>query len=89
MIVHFDKAFLKSVQKINNQKLKNQVLQVIEELENAQTLSEVGSVKKLVGFKKYYRLRLGQYRLGLEKNDEATVTLITLAHRKDIYKVFP
>lgn len=61
---------------------------MILNLESANTLSEISGIKKLSGYKTYYRVRLGDYRVGFEKVGDA-IMLIILAHRKDIYGVFP
>jgi mRNA interferase RelE/StbE len=89
MIVEFDKSFEKSLDKINNRSLFLRIEHVILEFEKAQALSEITRIKKLVGFKNYYRIRIGEYRIGFEKIDEKTIRLIIFAHRKDIYKSFP
>jgi mRNA interferase RelE/StbE len=41
------------------------------------------------GFQKYYRIRIGEYRLGFEMIDAETILFILVSHRKDIYKYFP
>ena len=58
-------------------------------IEDADTLEHVNGVKKMLGFATYYRIRVGQYRVGLELIDTDTVRLIVVLHRKDIYKKFP
>ncbi len=40
------------------------------------------------GSEDYYRIRLGDYRLGL-RIEEGTVSFIRCLHRKDVYKYFP
>ena len=89
MIVEFDKSFLKSLDKIKDSKVFPKIKSIITEIEKAQSLNELKSVKKLIGFKNYYRIRLGKYRLGFEVIDSITVRLIIIAHRKDIYRIFP
>ncbi len=43
-------------------------------------------VKKLVGSKSTYRIRVGDYRIIYEINDGTlTVTVVRAAHRKDAY----
>jgi len=44
-------------------------------------------VKKLKGFEKEYRVRVGEYRIRYEINDEtSTVVVLHCKHRKDIYR---
>ena len=89
MIIEFDKSFEKSLDKIKNKSLFKKIEKIIIEFENARTLSELSNIKKLTGYKYYYRVRIGEYRLGFEKIAENTLRLIIVAHRKDIYKLFP
>ncbi len=89
MIVEFDKSFEKSIDKIKDKSVFPKIEKLIIDLENAQTIKEVKNIKKLSGFKTYYRIRLGVYRIGMEKITDSTLRLIIVAHRKDIYKNFP
>ena len=41
------------------------------------------------GFKNFYRIKSGDYRLGFELINNDTIYFIAFAHRKDIYKKFP
>lgn len=52
-------------------------------------MEELSNVKKLIGFSAFYRMKIGDYRLGFEKIDEQTIRFIIICHRKDIYKKFP
>ena len=53
-----------------------------------QKLADLPNVRKIKGYENYHRIRLGDYRIGVELRDEATVFYRVL-HRKDIYKYFP
>lgn len=88
MIVEFDESFYKSLKKIKDKNLLIKVQEIILGIESAISITDIPSCKKLVGFKSYYRIRIGDYRLGLESTNES-VKLITILHRKDIYKKFP
>jgi mRNA interferase RelE/StbE len=57
--------------------------------EAANSLSDVANVKKMQGFKTFYRIRIGDYRMGVELEDTSTLRFIVVLHRKDIYKKFP
>jgi mRNA interferase RelE/StbE len=89
MIVEFDKSFEKSLDKIKNKSIFLRIEKIILEFEKSKSLTDLPNIKKLTGFKNYYRLRIGEYRLGFEKIDENTLRFILIAHRKDIYKIFP
>lgn len=46
---------------------------------------DIASIK---GFKGYFRIRLGDYRIGFKKEKESVI-FMRVKHRKDIYKFFP
>ncbi len=58
-------------------------------LEKAGTVQEIPHIKKIEGYKSYYRIRMGDYRLGLEAISNKEVVLLRFLHRKDIYRYFP
>ena len=89
MIVEFDKSFEKSLNKIKDQSLFSKLEKIILNFEEAITLQELPNIKKLSGYKNYYRIRIGNYRLGFEKISENTIRFIIVSHRKDIYDQFP
>ena len=89
MLIEFDKSFSKSLDKISDSLVLAKIENVITELENTNVLSKVRNIKKLSGFRDYYRIKLGDYRLGIELIDPHTIRFIIVAHRKDIYRNFP
>jgi mRNA interferase RelE/StbE len=84
----FKKSFLKEVKKNTDKKLKDSIADVIEQVEAAENLSQVKNLKKLEGFDIYYRIRIGNYRVGLQIKDNLAY-FIMFDHRKDIYRNFP
>ncbi|CAD5293478.1 MULTISPECIES: type II toxin-antitoxin system RelE/ParE family toxin [unclassified Imperialibacter] len=89
MIIEFDKSFAKSLDKTKNRSLYHKIEKLISELEKSDSVLDLPNIKKLTGFKNYYRARIGEYRIGFEKINETTFRFIIVAHRKDIYKLFP
>jgi mRNA interferase RelE/StbE len=88
MIIKIDKAFKKDTNKIKDSLLLSKIADCIEEIEYADNILLIKNLKKLKGINKFYRIRLGEYRLGLQIVNE-TVEFIRCLHRKDIYKYFP
>jgi mRNA interferase RelE/StbE len=86
--VSFKQSFLRDLKQIKDKALLQRVQEVIEELEAADSLREVNRVVKIKGSDFYYRLRVGDYRVGLSVNDD-DVTFVRFMHRKDIYRYFP
>ena len=89
MIVEFDKSFEKSLDKLKDKSLYPKIEKVISILEKTNSLIELASIKKLSGYKVYYRYRLGDYRIGIEQISKNTIRLIVIAHRKEVYDLFP
>ncbi len=84
----FLKSFLKDIQKIKDPKLARKVEQLILEIKAADALDDLSNVKKMKGYSIAYRIRVGDYRMGLYKETEV-VEFARFLKRSDIYKVFP
>jgi mRNA interferase RelE/StbE len=80
--------FYKDLDKIDDKKLASKIIQIIEDIENAGTLSDIKNLKKMQGFTICYRIKIGEYIIGLYIENNI-VELARLVHRKDIYKLFP
>lgn len=88
MITVFKNDFTKSLSKLKDRKLKQDLVRIIDEIEAAENITQIRNLKKLVGYSNFYRIRIGDYRVGL-KIENQTVVFAAFAHRKDIYKQFP
>ena len=88
MKVEFKRSFVKDLGRVRDKGLGERVRRAIERLEKAQALQEIEGIRKLRDGEGYYRVRIGDYRLGLWL-EEDTVTLVRFLHRKDIYRYFP
>jgi mRNA interferase RelE/StbE len=86
--VEFRESFLKDVRKIKDKSLLEKVRAVIKDIEAAESLDTIPNLKKLVGVKEYYRVRIGDYRFGL-KFEQNALTFIRFLNRKEIYRYFP
>ncbi len=88
MRAEFLDKFNRDLDKINLKNVKISIEKIILRVESAETLSQIPNVKKLSGYKSAYRIRLGDYRIGvfIEGN---VVIFARIVHRKEIYNVFP
>jgi mRNA interferase RelE/StbE len=84
----FRRSFAKDLKKIRRRALREDLQAVIEQIERATTLYDLPNVKHLTSDGPYYRIRIGDYRLGLIVEDD-TVTFVRFLHRRDIYRYFP
>jgi mRNA interferase RelE/StbE len=88
MKVDFKKTFLKEVKKLRNKNLKDDIASAIIQVESAENITQIKNLKKLAGYDIYYRIRVGDYRIGI-KVEREIVYFVIVEHRKDIYKSFP
>lgn len=88
MQVVFRDSFYKDLDKLSDKSIKKKLVTIIDRVEAAASLNEIPSLKKLQGFNQYYRIRVGDYRLGIYY-DKNKVEFVRLLLRKDIYKYFP
>jgi mRNA interferase RelE/StbE len=84
----FRKSFLRDLNKVGDAAVLRRVKAAIEDLEAAQSLADLANVKKMSGSEGYYRIRVGDYRLGLVLHADE-VEVVRCLHRRDIYRYFP
>jgi mRNA interferase RelE/StbE len=88
MRVEFKSSFTRDLKKIRGIRLKEKVRRVIELVERTDTLEEIANIRKLRGSDVYFRIRIGDYRIGIKLNGD-TVSFVRILHRRDIYRYFP
>lgn len=88
MNVEFRASFAKDLKNISNKDLLRRVRETIEEIELAHSLKDVSGLKKLKAAGSYYRIRVGEYRIGLILTG-GTLVFVRCLDRKEIYRYFP
>ena len=88
MKIELNQTFLSDIRKLRNPKLKNKIADFLEFLKKIDNISEISHFRKLSGHDTAYRIRLGDYRLGVYLIGD-TIVLSRFLHRKDIYNFFP
>ena len=88
MRVLYEKSFLKDLKKRKDRSLKKRVEEVISEVKKANDRNDLKTVEKLKGHDSAYKIRIGDYRMGLFIENEYII-FSRLLHRKEIYKKFP
>jgi mRNA interferase RelE/StbE len=84
--VRFKTPFLRDVKRLPSAVLRKRLAEVIERVEAAQTLHDLPHVKKLRTAGNY-RIRLGDYRIGVFLEGH-TLYLARLLHRREFYRHF-
>jgi mRNA interferase RelE/StbE len=85
----YKKTFLKDLAKLPptyRERIEKLVFEEISELDN---IFCVRDVKKMRGYRDYYRIRIGNYRIGCKVEAENRIVFYRVKSRDDIYKVFP
>lgn len=88
MRAEFSSRFLKDIANLPDLSVKSAVAEAIEAVEAAPNSQTLVHLKKLSGFKNAYRIRVGDFRIGLFITGEIA-EFVRVVNRKDIYKLFP
>jgi len=84
----FRESFLKDLRNIKNAKLLAKIGQAIENAEESNAPHQIRNFKKLKGSDSYFRIKIGEYRVGL-KMEQDTLIFVRFLSRKEIYRFFP
>lgn len=89
MRIEYSERFLKDLKQLKNTEVYLAIKRFcFEELPQHDALLSVNNVKKIQGYKDYYRIRIGDYRIGI-KSENDTLIIMRVMHRRDIYRLFP
>ena len=89
MRLSFRKSFERDLRRISNPVVLRRVRQAIEQVEAAEDLSRVRGARRLSGSGRFYRIRIGEYRMGMAVVEASEVEFVRVLHRRDIYRYFP
>jgi mRNA interferase RelE/StbE len=88
MTVTFRASFARDLETIRDARLLGRVEKVVRALENASSPAEIPQLKQLRGHTRLYRVRIGDWRMGLHI-DANQVDCVRVLHRREIYRYFP
>jgi mRNA interferase RelE/StbE len=84
----FRDSFDADLSAIRDAALLRRIGKIIEQVEAARTFQQIPNLKRLEASGKYYRIRVGDYRLGFVF-EQGVVTFVRCLDRKEIYRYFP
>ena len=84
----FRRSFVRDLKKVKDQTVRHRVRKMIEAVEAATDLQGIGDFKKLAGTQNCYRIRIGEYRLGVVIDEDA-VDFVRCLLRRYLYRYFP
>ncbi|MDI6779151.1 MAG: type II toxin-antitoxin system RelE/ParE family toxin [Bacteroidota bacterium] len=88
MDVRYKKAFIKDLEKIPDD-IKQAIQEIVFiKIPRLTKLADISGLKKIKGYKNYFRINVKDYRIGFKFFDEEVIFYRVL-HRKEIYRYFP
>jgi mRNA interferase RelE/StbE len=87
--VEYKKRFLKELSKLPEVVRPKAEKVAFEDL-ICENPFELGYLEQMKGYPGKYKIRIGEYRIGITINKQKTILVCNrIAHRKDIYRIFP
>ena len=88
MKVEYRASFVRDLRRVRNTSTKDRVKAIIDHLEASSTITNIPGATSLKAKRDHYRIRIGDYRLGVVIEGERAV-LVRFLHRREIYRSFP
>ena len=88
MQIKYEVRFEKDLKKIQDTSILKQLKKLITIIKKADATIHIPQIKKLKGHDTFYRIKIGNYRIGFEMDNEELI-LTRILHRKEIYRYFP
>lgn len=89
MEVLYREAFLKDLKQLKSSTSYQRIYYLaFTTLEAINTLEEISNIKAMRGYSGRYRIRIGDYRMGIEVNGDV-IEVMRVLHRREFYRYFP
>ena len=88
MNVEPTRLFWRDVRQLGSAQIRRRLDRVIQELIEADNITDVNGIRRMTASGGHYRIRIGGYRLGITVNGE-TAVLRRFLPRGEIYRWFP
>jgi len=87
--VQYREAFLKDLKQLKSSTSYERIYELaFTTLEAINTLEEISNIKAMRGSAGRYRIRIGDYRIGIEVNGDI-IEVLRVLHRREFYRYFP
>jgi len=87
--VEYTRRFLKELSKLPR-KIQVQAEKIVFEELFYTNPFDLGYLEHMTGYPNKYKIRIGKYRIGITLDKSQKLLICQrIAHRKDIYKIFP
>jgi mRNA interferase RelE/StbE len=88
MRVRYRPRFDRELRRTRNAAVRCRVESAIEDVKAASTVSEIPGIERMRARGRFYRIRVGKYRIGVEVEGDVAI-LVRFGHRSEIYSNFP
>ena len=88
MEIYLTRTFQKEVQSLSPP-LRVRVLAIIDRVTEAETLANLPNLKTMEGAQNYYRIRMGDYRIGIFRRADNVIEFQRVGTRGNFYNRFP
>lgn len=88
VLCRYKKTFLKDLARVHPDYRERIEALVFEKIPASENLFAGFDLRKIRGYQDYYRIRVGQYRIGCRIQD-GVLTFYRVKSREEIYSVFP
>ena len=88
MNIAVNRSFQKDVRRVKDSESLARLQDLMSQARRARDVRELRQIKKIKGEDNFYRIRVGDFRVGLVVEGD-TVTFVRFLHRRDIYRRFP
>ena len=89
MEVQYRQAFLKDLKQLKSSESYQRIYAIaFTTLENINLLEEIPDIKAMRSYTGRYRIRIGDYRIGIEVNGDI-IEVMRVLHRREFYRYFP
>jgi mRNA interferase RelE/StbE len=85
----YKKSFLKDLAKLPKRYRQQIEKLVFDEIPKLDNMFATLNMKKMKGYQSYYRIRVGDYRIGCKVERKNQLVFYRVKSRADIYKLFP
>ena len=71
MIIDYKASFHRDIKKLKDKEQAARLKEILSEIKAAKNLSEIKNIRKIEGFPNHYRIKTGDYRVGLVLSGDA------------------
>ena len=85
MKIRIERSFDKDVDRIHHKNVLKKLQALLEVVEHAESIQEIQQIKKIEGHDSFYRIKVGDYRVGMEisRQEACPILPLYLEHYKN------